>query len=250
MNWGILFLLGLIACTAPLLPQGPSTTPYQGSGTEQFFLPELPAWSNGNLSAGCARTLSVRFLDHSSLERVHGLNFSQRVELQTQFNRKWSERYAKSLVRAITPQEETVLFLETLEQVKGGLRELKYPPQGKLQLVWWDLIQSHAWAKTWLKTLADQGDPVVLMSFCTDAHGVEAWIEMQGLSDYGLFTLGTETMGPTGVDDQLRAGLVMPLEALVAKERVVFWTTGFYPAELPSGLNVKTVEEPHVRKKH
>jgi hypothetical protein len=171
------------------------------------------------------------------------------VELQTQFNRKWAERYAASLVKALTPQEEAVLFLETLEQVKGGLRELKFPPQGKLHVVWWDPIRSQAWAKKWLMQLGDQGERVVLMSFCTDARGIEAWIEVTGLSDYQFFSIGAESMGPMGPDNQLRAGLVMPLDGFVPMERLVLWTSGNYPAELPLGLNVKTVEDPHVRKK-
>jgi hypothetical protein len=222
--------------------------PFQGAGTEQFFRPELPTWANGSLSAQCARTFSVRFLDHEPLEKIHALTFLQRVELQTQFNRKWKERYAAGAA-SLTPQEEAVLFLESLEQVKGGLKELRFPTNLPLHVVWWDPIQDAAFAKSWLQNLGNQGNPVVLVSLCTDAAGIDAWVTAQELGDYSFFTLGAESLGPRALSGNLQGGAAMPLDAFFPRERTTLWVAGGLPAEFPSGYNVKTLEDPHVRKK-
>ena len=46
-----------------------------------------------------------------------------------------------------------------------------------------------------------------------------------------------------------RFKLLMPLDAFFARERTTLWVAGSVPAEFPSGYNVKTVEDPNVRKK-
>lgn len=247
MKYGFL-LFFLVACSgAPnTIDLGPM--PYQSGGTEQFFLPELPTWANGSLSAQCARTFSVRFLDHGPLEKIHALTFVQRVELQTQFNRKWKERYAAGSA-SLTPQEEAVLFLEALEQVKGGLKDLRFPTNLPLHIVWWDNIQNEKYTKAWLQNLGNQGNPVVLVSLCTDVVGIEAWIAANGLEEYSFFSMGAESLGPTAMDNSTKAGPMMPLDAFFPRERSTLWVAGSVPAEFPSGYNVKTVEDPNVRKK-
>ena len=247
MKYGLLILL-LAACTSAPRPVEIGPLPYQSGGTEQFFLPELPTWANGSLSAQCARTFSVRFLDHGPLEKIHALTFNQRVELQTQFNRKWKERYAAG-TGSLTPQEEAVLFLESLEQVKGGLKDLRFPANLPLNVVWWDPIQSKPFTKAWLQNLGNQGNPVVLISLCTDVAGIEAWITKQDLGEYSFFSMGAESLGPTGMDGGLRGGAMMPLDAFFPRERTTLWVAGSVPAEFPSGYNVKTLEDPNVRKK-
>ena len=237
----LISLLFLASCTSPSVMKLPSE-PYQTAGTEQFFLPELPTWANGSLSANCARNVSVRYLDHSPMEKLHALDFVSRVELQTQFNRKWKQRYSSS-TKVITPQEESVLFLETLEQVKSGLKELRYPAQGPMHLVWWDQLKDRVRAKPWLMNLANQGNPIVLVSLCTDDNGLDRWIEDQKLEELGLFTMGAESAGPFDSESGIKSGVVMPLSAFFPRERTTLWTVGHPPAEFPVGYNVRNVEE-------
>jgi len=247
MKW-MLALFFIAGCTSGERREDVSLTPFQTAGTEQFFLPELPTWANGSLAARCARTLSVRYVDHTPLERIHALNFQQRVELQTQFNRKWKERYSSGL-SALTPQEEAVLFLETLEQVKGGVKVLKFPTNLPLNLVWWDSLPQDAKGKNWLRKLGEQGNPVVLVSLCTDAQGIEAWVEAMEFAEYSFFTLGAESMGPTGVSGALLGGASMPLEAFFNQSQTTIWINGTQlPDEFPQQFSVKNLEGDHVRK--
>jgi hypothetical protein len=160
---------------------------YQSGGVEQFWLAELPTWANGNLAASCERDFSVKYLHHEAIEKTYGLDFSDRVELQAQYNRKLKQRYGRKL---ITPREESSLFLQTLEQVKGGVRDHNFPKRGHVHLVWWDQISKKSNAKKWLRKLTQGGDPIVLVSFCQDSLQLEAWIEESKFADDGFFSYG------------------------------------------------------------
>lgn len=235
------FFLSVLGCAHEPSPET-IVRPYQGAGYEQFFLPELPGWANGSLSAGCARSLSVRYVDHAALQRLQGLDFVQRVELQTQFNRKWHERYGV-FVKSLTPREEEVLFFETLERVRGGVRDLKFPAGRTTHLVWWDQLQVRAKAAQFLEKLAQQGNPIVLVSLCADAQSLDVWIEAQRLSELGLSTFGAESFGPYDMDANLRYGVQAPLMAFFPFERSTLWVVGGVPPEFPVGFNVRYIEE-------
>lgn len=233
-----------VGCSTPSQDPFPQTQAkaFQTGGQERFFLAELPFWANGSVSASCQRSFSVRFMDYSTLEKVHGLTYVQRVELQTQFNLKWRERFSGKKAVTLTPQEEATLFLETLAQVKSGLRELRFP-EGKINLVWWDSLSAKPKFKQWLMNLTNQGHAIVLVSLCEGSDTLEKWIEDNEFTGGGIFALGAESLGPTRPDGSVVAGLVSPLEAFFEQKRTTLWMGGLiYPAEFPMGYSVKKVE--------
>jgi hypothetical protein len=242
MKW--LVLLALTACTSSSEVKFPQGTAYQGAGHEQFFLPELPSWANGSVGASCRRDFSVRYLDYQALGKVHGLDFRQRVELQSQFNLKWRERFANKPSLVLTPQEESVMFMEVLGQVKGGIKEFRFPAGATFQLVWWDSLKDKKDFKPWLRLLSDRGDAVVLVSVCADTDALETWVTKQKLDDLGVFVFGSETLNPMRADGKLVAGLVSPLEAYfpVVKSTLLKGKNN-YPGEFITGYPVKTVED-------
>lgn len=246
MKFLVLMLL-VISCSTPSkdpFPNAATRRPFQSAGHEQFFLPELPYWSNGSVSARCHRAFSVRFMDYTSLEKVHGLDFVQRVELQTQFNLKWRARFAGKTALILTPQEEATLFLETLAQVKAGLRELRFPPEVKVNIVWWDTLITKKNFKRWLTNLANQGNAVVLTSLCEGSDTLEQWIETQGLDGQGLFAFGAESLGPMRPDGTVVAGPVSPIAGFFDQKRTTIWMGGTtLPAEFPEGYTTKKVED-------
>ena len=183
-------------------------------------------------------------MDYNALERLQGLTFTQRVEAQAQFNLKWRGRFAGKKALVLTPQEEATLFLETLGQVKGGLKELRYPAQGKINLVWWDSVSAKPKLKDWLMNLANQGNPIVLVSVCEGSDTMDAWLTKSELDGAGFFTFGAETLGPMRADGTVVAGVVSPIDAFFEIKRSTLWMGGFhYPVEFPAGYNVKTVED-------
>lgn len=234
-------ILSLFASCASEMTSGPRPDAYQGVGIEQFFLPELPAWVNGSVGLQCKRSLTVRYLDYVALEKMHALTFLQSLELQTQFNRKFKERYAAAVV-GLSPQEEAVLFMESLEQVKGGLRELKFPASPKTHLVLIDSFKSDPKVKERLVELAERGDPVVLVSFCDDALGLEAWVTSLELGEFGFYYLGAESMGPV-TSAATYYGPVMPLKELFQRERTTLWHKGELSQEFTQGFISTKVED-------
>lgn len=218
--------------------------PFQSTGHEQFFLAELPHWANGSVSARCQRTFSVRFMDYAALGRVHALDFIQRVELQTQFNLKWRERFSGKTALVLTPQEEGNLFLEIMAQVKSGVKVLRFPQGVKTNIVWWDSLTGKANLKKTLTNLSEEGNPVVLVSLCEGSDTLEKWLEQEELDGQGLFTFGAEALGPMQADGTTVAGLVTPLNAFFETTRTTIWMGGsIYPVEFPIGYTVKTVED-------
>lgn len=241
MKW--LVLLALTACTTSSEVKFLGSTAYQGAGHEQFFLAELPNWANGSVAASCRRDFSIRYLDYDALAKVHGLDFIQRVELQSQFNLKWREKYSSKTNLVITPQEESVMFMEVLGQVKGGIKELRFP-NANFQLVWWDSLKMKMNFKQWLRLLADRGDAVVLVSLCADSNSLERWVADQKLDDLGVFVFGAEVQNPMRANGIIVAGLVSPLEAFfpTAKSTLLKGKDN-YPGEFITGYPVKTVED-------
>lgn len=238
-----LLMAGCSTSSRDPFPEG-KTLPFQSTGHEQFFLAELPHWANGSVSAQCQRAFSVRFMDYSALEKVHALDFVQRVELQTQFNLKWRGRFAGKTALVLTPQEEGNLFLEIMAQVKSGTRELRFPKEEKMNLVWWDSLTGKTGLKKLIEKLSQKGNPIVLVSLCEGSDTLQKWIEQEELDAQGVFTFGAETLGPMKADGTLVAGLISPLDAFFDIKRSTLWVGGsIYPVEFPKGYTVKTVED-------
>ena len=217
-----------------------ASDPYQTGGVEQFWLAELPTWANGNVSAQCGRDFSARFVSHEALRRIHGLNYQQGIELQAHFNRKLRSKYGTKL---LTPREESALFLESMEQVKAGIREFNYPKSGHTHLVWWDQIYKKESSVAWLKKLAQSGDPIVLLSLCLDTAQLEEWLNSTDLSEIGLFSFGFESLTNLKKSGEEVYGLVLPIDVFFPQESATLWVINYPPAEFPVGYNVRTMEE-------
>ncbi len=239
MRFIFLALLSLVGCSTPQ-SNDYSVTPYQSGGVEQFWLAELPAWANGNVSAQCSRDFSAHFVNHEALEKIHGLNYQQRVELQAHFNRQLRQKYGSKL---ISPREEGSIFLQSMEQVKAGIREFNYPNRGNVHLVWWDQIHKKESSVRWLKKLAQSGDPIILLSLCLDSAELEKWVSGSDLSEIGLFSFGFESLTNTTKSGETVFGLTLPIDVLFPQERATLWVVNHPPAEFPNGYNVRTMEE-------
>lgn len=239
MRLVILFLLTLSSCSTPGGSEF-AVDPYQSGGTEQFWLAELPNWANGNVSAQCARDFSAHFVNHDALEKIHGLSYAQRVELQAHFNRQLRLKYGSKL---LTPREESALFLQSMEQVKAGIREFNYPNRGNVHLVWWDQIHKKESSTRWLRKLAQTGDPIILLSLCLDSTQLENWVNQSELSEVGLFSFGFESLTNLTKSGEPVFGLTLPIDVLFPQERATLWVVNHPPAEFPTGYNVRTMEE-------
>lgn len=242
----LLFILSITACSTPAPEPFPeqNARPFQTAGHEQFFLPELPHWANGSIQGRCARNFSVRYLDFTALEKIHGLTYKQSVELQAQFNLRWHQRFADKKILQLTPQEEATLFLETLAQVKAGLQELRFPAAPKTTLVWWDSLTAGPKLRGQLLNLANAGQPVVLVSVCQDQDSLEQILTAEKLDNAGFFVLGSETLTSFRPDKSSVTGVMLPLDEYFQQQSTTLWSAStVYPVEFPQGFTVKQLEE-------
>lgn len=209
-----LVLLLLISCGSGEVRRDVENVPYRTSGVEQFFLPELPTWTNFSASGRCFKSNSVHYLDFSKLSEQYHLSYVEMVELQSQYNERIESYFRSTAVRFLKPVEEASFFSNTLEQVRGGVRHIKLPKVSEVEVIWVDsFIQENKTQE--LKNLLkkgyfDQRLPL-LFSACLTHQALIQWVAENSLEEAGFYFLAAETLSAFGSDFALKAGLRVEL---------------------------------------
>ncbi len=220
-----LVLLSLISCgSGPVKKDIDPATGYRTSGVEQFFLPELPKWSNFSPVGNCFKSSSFTYLNFPKLKESYQLSYGEMVELQAQYNERLENYFRSTAVRFLKPVEEASFFSNTLEQVRGGVRSLKLPPVNEVEVIWLE-----GFTVSEIKTMAksdrfDEKLPI-LFSSCHSKQSLAQWIGQEQLDDLGLYTLSAEWLTPYNSLGELKAGLRLELQELLGKKIKVTVTT-------------------------
>jgi hypothetical protein len=214
-----LLLLTLASCSLGEvkqqdLDQQPS---YRTSGVEQFFLPELPAWANYSIAGECYKSDSFQYMDFPKLVLNYKLNYEQMVELQAQYNIRRQTYFSTTAVKFLKPVEEASFFSNTLEQVRGGVKQFKIPAVPEVDVIWLEAYQQSKKVEE-LKKMATSGRfeqrlPVIFSS-CMSNQRLHRWIQENGLGDAGLYLLSAEWLSPYGPTNELHAGLRVHLSKI------------------------------------
>lgn len=209
-----LALLLLISCSLGESRQSVDSTAYRSSGVEQFFLPELPNWANYSASGKCFKSSSFRYLDFTKLAASYKLTYVELIELQAQFNQKLEDYFRSSAKRFLKPVEEASFFSNTLEQVRGGIRQFKIPQVPEVEIVWLEgFLQKNTGAD--LRKLAAKGrfdnKLPILFSACHSKQSLTQWIAENNLDQAGFYQLSAESLSPYSSNNQLQAGLRIEL---------------------------------------
>jgi hypothetical protein len=212
-------LLILISCSNGQVRQDVTNTPYQTSGLEQFFLPELPAWANSSASGQCFKKHSFQYLNFTKLTSVYQLKYPDLVELQAQYNERLEAYFRSTAVRFLKPVEEAAFFSNTLENVRGGIKHFKLPPTAtQVDVIWLDRYISLNLVGE-LKKMNNLGRfderlPVLFTS-CLSKQDLNQWLIENNLDQVGFYTLTAEWLAPYGSDLQMKAGLQLELKKLM-----------------------------------
>jgi hypothetical protein len=212
-----LALLILISCGTGETRQNIDDNAYRTSGVEQFFLPELPNWANSSVSGKCFKTSSLHYLDFSKLAGSYKLEYVQMLELQAQFNQKLEDYFRSTAQRFLKPVEEASFFSNTLEQVRGGIRNFKIPQVNDVEIIWLEgYLQKHTAAD--LRKLAAQGrfdtKLPVLFSSCQTKQSLTQWNSENDLDQVGFYLLTSEYLSPYSSESKLEAGLKIEIAKL------------------------------------
>ncbi len=216
LNYLVLFIL--ISCTSGERRKSIDDRIYQSSGIEQFFLPELPNWANFSGQGKCVKSASFHYLDFSKLVSTYQLSYSQMLELQAQYNQRLEDYYRSTAVRFLKPIEQANLFSNTLEQVRGGIKQLKLPAGvGQVEVIWLESFLKNGKTDE-LKKMAKAGrfdeKLPILFSSCLSRQYLDQWLTENDLENVGFYKLSAEWLSPYGSDSVLRPGLEINLKEL------------------------------------
>jgi hypothetical protein len=208
----------LTSCSSGFLRKDSEGNPYQSSGVEQYFLPQLPKWANSSASGRCFKKHNIHYLDFKKLSEVYELSYPELIEFQAQYNEKLESYFSSAEENFLKPVEEANLFSNVLESVKGGVKSFKLPAVQRVEVIWLDryidLNQVGELKKMSISGRFDENLPI-LFSSCLSREDLNQWIIDQELEDIGFYTLSAEWLSPYGSDLKLRPGPQIELRKLM-----------------------------------
>ncbi len=233
-----LVLLLLISCGGGEVRRDSENVPYRTSGVEQFFLPELPTWTNFSSSGQCFKSSSFHYLDFSKLSSQYQLSYVEMIELQAQYNERIENYFRSTAVRFLKPVEEASFFSNTLEQVRGGVRHIKLPKVTDVDVIWIDsFLQENKMSE--LKKMMEAGrfneNLPLLFSSCLSHQGLVQLVAENNLEDAGFYFLSAETLSAFGSDFVLKPGLRVEL-AKIFDPKIKFKLLTSNPKLLPTEI--------------
>lgn len=221
-----LVLLAIFSCSGQGIKQTSidPETGYRTSGVEQYFLPELPKWSNFSAPGECFKTSSFTYLNFPKIKDAYQLSYPQMIELQAQYNEKLQNYFRSTAVKFLKPVEEASFFSNTMEQVRGGVKSFKLPPVTEVEVIWLE-----GFSLSELKALArserfNEKLPI-LFSSCHSKQGLTQWIAEHQLENVGFNIISAEWLSPFNSKAELKAGLHLELQELVGKNIKVKMTS-------------------------
>jgi hypothetical protein len=233
----VITLLSLTSCSSGNSLQTIDDNSYRSSGVEQYFLPEVPNWANYSQSGKCFKNSSFHYLDFSRLGASYKLSYVEMIELQAQFNSKLEEYFRSSAQRFLKPVEEASFFSNTLEQVRGGIRQFKVPQVNEVEIVWLEGLV-HNDDTSGIKKLAKLGrfdsKLPILFSTCHSKQSLAQWIAEHDLDQVGFYPLSAEYLSPYSSENKLEAGLRVEIKKL--------FNSGVKLSYLPEQLPIEIVQ--------
>lgn len=214
-------LLTLISCGSGEVKRNIEETSYRTSGVEQFFLPELPGWANSSPSGRCFKTSSFHYMDFSKLSQTYQLTYPEMIELQAQYNDRLESYFRSTTVRFLKPVEEASFFANTLEQVRGGVRQFKLPDVNEVDVVWLDgYIADNKVAELKAMAMAGKFDErlPIIFSGCLSKQALSNWLSEQNLDQVGFYLLSAEWLNPYSSQLSLKPRLRIELKKLVNRD--------------------------------
>jgi hypothetical protein len=189
----------LISCGGAEVKRDLEDQGYQTSGIEQYFLPELPLWSNFSVTGMCFKSSSFTYFDFKKLKDSYQLQYDEMLELQGQYNARVENYYRSTATKFLKPVEQASFFSNTLEQIRGGVRSFKIPRVDAVDVIWLDSFVTDKKVTEIIKMFQsgkfDERLPI-LFSTCFSRGALAQWITENNLEDAGFYSLGAEWLTP------------------------------------------------------
>lgn len=201
MKYLILHLAFLIsiACTTSIdyIDKRNSDGVYQGSGIEQFLLPELPHWANFSEVGSCRKSYNVIYLNFDKLRKHYALSYKEAVHFQNMYNRS-VEKFKKNNPSAkMNLKDEAFIFNNAYQLLIGGSHDFIMPKYNKISLIWIDPFLHN---KKIIRKIFDdenvlKGHPIII-SQCLSSYELELLVVRYKLDQFGTKYIGSEMFSP------------------------------------------------------
>lgn len=218
-------LLSLISCGSGEVKKNIDDVTYQTSGVEKYFLAELPAWANFSQVGSCFKSSSFTYLDLPKVSGAFGLSYYEMLELQAQYNERIENYFRSTTARFLKPVEQAGIFSNTLEQVKGGVRQLRLPDARQVDLIWLDsFIQNNKMGE--LQKMVKEGKfyerlPVVV-STCLSRQELDKWVTESNFDQVGFYLISAEWFTPFNIQMEAEPGLRLNLKQIFKQDTKFF----------------------------
>ena len=206
------------------------------SHTVQYFLPDLPTWTNYSVSSECTRDNLIRFVNFERLQNSFRYSHEQITALQQAFNLERRNILEGRRRRALGFKEEEELFYKTMDSVQAGARVFVRPDFDRIHLVWIDPFVTKRKDVRNLKQLFDNktfvlGHPVFI-SLCLSYEGVGRFIGGHGFTD-AVRILSSELLTPYDGRFKLVHRLKLYIDPLFkSSQRLYFYTPTVVPDDI------------------
>ena len=167
---------------------------YISNGVEQYFMAQLPHWSNFSNTGRCYRSTPIRYVDYSKVSKSYNLNYSNFVHLQHMINRK-IYAYKSSIGHdQRSPKDASFIFQNTYQKVIGGSTDFITPKYKKISLIWIDRLigKDILKLKKALNHKTVQAGHPVIVSTCLNSYEMERMIQSHKLESFGAKFISSE----------------------------------------------------------
>jgi hypothetical protein len=227
VRYCILFLIILLeSCTSTIPKAGMRKRPvegsYQGAGVSKYYLADVPLWANFSTAGNCHRKSQVRFLNFKNLSRSYGFKYNELVQFQLMLNRRLESFLASQELEVLRPKDDSYVFLNVQDQIKGGAKEFLLPKFKKGNVIWIDPAlnnsKSYVKLKRYLRSEAINDAVPYLASVCLSRKELEDFVQKRLSNIAGLNLISAEMFSPYKDSETLGTSFYLNLEKFFGKE--------------------------------
>lgn len=198
-----------------------------GNKFEKYFLPDLPSWANFSTVGKCQRKHQIRYLDFKQLSRSYSLNYEQSIQFQLMVNKKFLS-FTQSTGKGIRLKDESYIFYNSYNQVKGGAKEFKSPNYNRIHVIWIDPILNdngkiRALRNKLNSSAMESGYPM-FMSMCLADYELEAFIEDNKFKDFSVMKISQELFNLYDTDMNKNYSYQIYLDKLLENKEIYLFT--------------------------
>lgn len=240
-NFFVLTFLSILTVSCAVNKMQPRTVEdyYAQTGTEKYFLPDVPAWASFDQNAGCFRKSGIKYFNIEALMKSYALTYDQAIQIQASFNEEYLRFKKPEAVKAPTMREEELLFYKVSEKISSKILFFDPPTFKRINLIWLDEVAGDEKKIKKLKLFLnsatmDTGLPI-LVSFCMTRDEVE-----KQFPEINTKMITAELFSAYDSNGNAHPGLILDLGLIFKPEQAMYFYSQkkFVPEEFKGTIKI------------